>query len=548
VSKPLHPNKLALTLLLASVFLNMGQSAVYAQHLYPTAGQSEASLNPESTPSKIVASIASLPVKSGLAAYDNTPLEGRMPLVLVHGIGETESKLFHWDNFLAFSGQNKAFQQRYKIYLYHYDSTRSVPQISEDLQSHLKRFIQSVDGRNIKILAYSEGGLLVRNAEQDAYLDQHTAEVIAIATPFHGSPLANPEWLQQQVKMDSPLSLVRMAQKVAYQITGRKYPTFRQDFRWDNFDGAIPAAQYLKNNGPTAHVDYALAKKKNFVTYGSYFGMEVDPAVLPRELGLKTPPPQERPMLSNLFRKNFLFSLVRNNIGKLPLANRLLPKETASVKMKGTLAAVEPAVNSQLDILPAVAMNAMSVGDTLSVALPREMASKNIVLAVNTATKSPVEPMNASIDTAKMELAGAAASILPPEPGVTVAPLLPSGTASASPKIALKMVAVSSSVPGLPLQPVSMMMFNDGISPISSTLWLGRYMNSGTGVGLSVDGLWDTLRSLKGNRNTRLFAGLDHRNWMDGTTRTGEGMVQDLLNPDEPPRTVFEWILYDLMS
>jgi hypothetical protein len=41
---------------------------------------------------------------------------------------------------------------------------------------------------------------------------------------------------------------------------------------------------------------------------------------------------------------------------------------------------------------------------------------------------------------------------------------------------------------------------------------------------------------------------MDHRNWMDGTTRTGESEIRDLLNPDEPPRTIFAWIVYDLMS
>jgi hypothetical protein len=56
------------------------------------------------------------------------------------------------------------------------------------------------------------------------------------------------------------------------------------------------------------------------------------------------------------------------------------------------------------------------------------------------------------------------------------------------------------------------------------------------------------LRSLKGSPNARLFAGLDHRNWMDGSTRTGQEVLRDLLNPNEPSRTVFEWIVYDLMS
>src|SRR5690606_36151847 len=98
-----------------------------------------------------------------------------------------------------------------------------------------------------------------------------------VATPFHGSPLANPEWLRQQIKTESPFSLVRIGQRLAYNITGRLYPSFKEDFHWDNFDGAIPAEQYSRHYPNAVKTDYALARKEKFVTYGSYFGMEVNP-------------------------------------------------------------------------------------------------------------------------------------------------------------------------------------------------------------------------------------------------------------------------------
>lgn len=455
-----------------------------AQHAYPSTGHELNIQSVDLQPEKLLR----VSVSSGFEAFDNSTLGNRTPLVLIHGIGGTESRLFHWENFLSFVASKRDFQAKYKIYLYHYDSTQSVPNISRDLQATLKGFVGALGGRKIKILAYSEGGLLTRNALQDAYLDEHTEEVLAIATPFHGSPLANPEWIQAQVKTDSPLSLVRLFQKIAYNITGRRYPSFKQDFHWDNFDGAIPAEQYVKNNGPSVKTDYALAKKTNFVTYGSYFGLDVDPAVLPRELGLKTAIPKERPMPGNLLRKNFLFSLVRNNIGKLPLANKLIPSRA-----------------------------------------PEEVAKQ-----------VPAKPVDAVV--------GLKPSIVDTEQDATLMLAL-AKTAEASPVESQTFPALASpSSHKVVLAPVSMMMFNDGISPISSTLWLGRYTKVANGSSIPVDKLWSTLKSLKGNKNVRLFAGLDHRNWMDGTTRTGEPSIQDLLNPDEPPRTVFEWIIYDLMS
>jgi pimeloyl-ACP methyl ester carboxylesterase len=379
-------------------------------------------------------------IKSGLNAYDTTPLGTRTPLILIHGIGGDNNRLFDWVRFLRFASQQTAFAQRHKIYLYHYDSCRSVPIISQDLQRQLTGFIQEQGGRPIKILAYSEGGLLTRNALQDPYLNEHVQEVLAIATPFHGSPLANPAWMRSQIADESIFSLVRIGIRQAYAITGHLYPDFQQDFHWDNFDGALTAAQMDRKLMTGPPVDYALAHKQNFITYGSFFGMDIDPGILKDELSLTIPLPKERPSFGNLFKKNLLFSLIRNNIGRLPLAKAEPDKSVAIVD-----------------------------GQAIS-------------------------------DEA----------------------------------------------------PASLMMFNDGISPISSSLWLGRYLPSPekavSSKILPASSLWAVLRSLRGKNKVRLFAGLDHRNWMDGNTRTGKAELHDLLNPDGGPHNVFEWILHDLMS
>lgn len=460
--------------------------------------------------------IAQLPnlVDSGLQGYDDSPLGARIPLILVHGIAGQNDYLFNWDNFLTFVNKHPDFKQQYKIYLYHYDSSRSVPDIGLSFQQTLKGFIGGLGGRPIKILAYSEGGLITRNAMQDPYVDQHTLEVLTIATPFHGSPLANPEWLDQQVNTESVFNVIRMTQKIAYKITGKLYPTFKEDFHWDNFDGAIPMKQYVRSNGPMISQDYALAHKANFITYGSYFGTEVNSNFLTDELGLASQLPKEKLMFSNLFKKNFLFSLVRNNIGRMPLASASDHRQTPRSK---TPPRKEDLVDA--NVVTSVASNtkvpvtALVVTPAVAMPLLKEGTDGSVELSVYP------EVLHASISA-------------PPEP---------SSVRSLLPKEALES--------NLRIKPtVSMMMYNDGISPISSTLWLGRYTPSNLiGTSQPVDKLWDTLKTLRGNRNTRLFAGIDHRNWMDGDTRTRSNVVQDLLNPDQKPRTVFEWIIEDLM-
>lgn len=478
---------------------------VLAQHAYPFTGVKQIA------PSQLKTHIPR-PVRSGLNAFDKSELGNRTPLILVHGIGASASTQFNWERFLDYAEKQQPLMDRYKIYLYHYDSSRSVPAISQNLQQTLKAFINEQGERKIKILAYSEGGLLTRNAMQDSYVDAHTDEVITLATPFHGSPLANPEWIRQQVKTDSPFSLVRIGQRIAYSITGKLYPTFKEDFHWDNFDGALPADQYKGNSA--GKTDYALAKKEKFVTYGSYFGLELNPSVVPEALDVKAELPKEHLIFANLFRRNFLFSLVRNNIGKLPLAIRNANKAAET--------AVAPAPSS------------------------KEAASNAI--------KEAIDHPDSTVKTANVMIALADQDALHPD--IPDGPVALELEKPASPEETLSktnaLMAIND-VQKLEKQPktapVSMMMFNDGISPISSTLWLGRYMpQAGNGTTVSVEKLWATLKKLKGNENTRLFAGVDHRNWMDGTTRTGDSKIQDLLNPEEPPRTIFAWLVYDLLS
>lgn len=483
---------------------------VLAQHTYPATGASPTDL--PITASQLVSSNA-IPVRSGLDAFDKAPLGNRTPLILVHGIGASASTQFNWERFLDYADKQKPLMERYKIYLYHYDSTRSVPDISQSLLQTLKHFIQAQNGRHIKILAYSEGGLLTRNAMQDSYVDAHTDEVITLATPFHGSPLANPEWIRQQVKTDSPFSLVRIGQRIAYSITGKLYPTFKEDFHWDNFDGALPASQY-KGKG-AGETDYALARKEKFVTYGSYFGLELNPAIVPEALDVSAELPKERLILANMFRRNALFSLVRKNIGKLPVAVIVNHHNAA------------PTTNQNEPLTGHVVQEVL-------IEVEQQHKAPELMLAL---ADQDAESVNPDLPDGPVTLE------LEPEEKAQLKASTDEGTLPAPDRKNTQLA------PKIKITPVSMMMFNDGISPISSTLWLGRYMpHNANGATVSVEKLWATLKKLKGNDNTRLFAGVDHRNWMDGTTRTGEAKIQDLLNPDEPPRTIFAWLVYDLMS
>lgn len=413
------------------------------------------------------------PIPNDLVAYKTDALGDRQPLVLVHGIGGTEgSKYYNWDNFLNYTDNNLAFQSRYKIYLFEYNSEKSVSFLSDQLKDALKDLIHDTreagSSKNYRIVAYSEGGLLVRNALQDAAVNAHAEKVITIATPFHGSPLASPDWFKEQIVQDSVLSPVRISHKFAYWVAAKKHPTFIHDFQWDNFDGSIPAANYHPNDDAVS--DYALEQKKNFITYGSFFGEEASAAnALTSELSIKEPLPKETTKLKNIFRKNILFTYVNKTIAKLPFG----------VPFKRREAGVVAAAVVSDDKAQELKENAQEGGTPVSTSPLAD--DKTLV----TAKLAPVQ------------------SIMP---------------------------------------------YNDGISPISSSLWLGRFTPEFSTIKDPMARVWAALKSLKGTQQARLFPGMDHRNWMDGETRTDSSQVRDLLNPDEKARTVFDWIVYDLMS
>jgi len=442
-----------------------------------------------------------------LYAYDTSPLGDRTPVILVHGIGgEDLEDAFHWKSFLTFTETRPDFQKRFKIYLFKYDTVRSVPEGSASFRKTLKEFLAGTDAP-IKVVGYSEGGLLVRNALQDPLINARVKKVITIATPFHGSPLATPQWFAQQLDTEPALSPMRMSQHFAYWVAYKKHPSFAADFQWDNFDSAISVDDYKKMNGRGEIDGFALASRDNFITYGSYFGQHVvDPTgELPKELGVTHALPKEKAQFKNLFRQNVLFSFVNKNLSKV---TRVVTGKKPEKTIDDNLIAVA--------LVPERAQNTMPTPDR----------------AQNMAPALDMPPVGGMADMA---------------PVATLPDMAPTPDVQPTAE-ALALRVEKTDVVEEDSDNTSLTAYNDGISPISSSLWLGRFMPNFSTLKHPVSKLWAALKSLKGTGQARLFAGIDHRNWMDGETRTETPAVRDLLNPDENPRTVFDWILFDLMS
>lgn len=428
---------------------------------------------------------------SQLFPYKDDVVKGtedhRTPVILIHGIGaETDRNYFNWARFLEFTDGKPEFQKLYKVYLYRYDTTQSVPNLSKGLQEDLREFITSLHGRKMRILAYSEGGLLTRNVMQDPVINAHTERVITIATPFHGSPLANPDWVKEQLKEESSFSAVKMTNGLSYWIAKKKYPTFEKDFQWDNFDKALSEETVEPVNQLSS--DFVNAYSNKLITYGSYFGgSEVDPTgELPKALGLAKPLPKEKAHFRMPWSRHLMFTLIRKNISRLPLAYLPFHKKN-SPKEIGTSGQV--AQNAQELVIQ---------GDQIT-KLPKDMEQEVLAMTATTVDTPETAAVVKALDQAAEEF--------------------------------------------LPL-----MLYNDGISPISSSLWLGRFTTAQQQTLNPTGQMWQALKGLQSKNCARLLPGLDHRDWMDGTTRFNTNSLPDLLHPAEAPRSTFDWLLLDLTA
>src|SRR5262249_15944436 len=152
----------------------------------------------------------------------------------------------------------------------------------------------------------------------DPIINAHTDKVITIASPFHGSPLANEAWMTKELNQDPFYCPMRLTNKLSYWIARRMYPTFEQDFHWDNFDRAIAAQEnaVAAEDGEAAKTawinPYLNEKLDHLVTYGSYFGVdESSSTMLLKALNVHQSLPKEKSVFHSLFSYHIFVCLVQ---------------------------------------------------------------------------------------------------------------------------------------------------------------------------------------------------------------------------------------------
>ena len=88
---------------------------------------------------------------------------------------------------------------------------------------------------------------------------------------------------------------------------------------------------------------------------------------------------------------------------------------------------------------------------------------------------------------------------------------------------------------------------NDGITPLASALFLPEEVLSQTA--LTVDADIEKIKDKTDVRLARVFKNIDHLTYIDGFRPLGSNaQLKDSLNPKDGGKTIFEWILSDILD
>ena len=207
--------------------------------------------------------------------FDNSPLNGRTPVILIHGINRDENlgrdcplnnsdkerfwcyeyKRNVWNTFYEEAAKIAGFYNKFKVYEYVYPSFKNSALDNGPSLSSLIQNDPELANSKIFLVAHSLGGLVARQAmnANNGVLGNQTINLFTLATPHHGSIGASllnlmPGTLSDPVAdaflSDTKTLIALNLAKVYYGAA--VYTQGYIDLQWDNFDGGIP--QHYTNN------------------------------------------------------------------------------------------------------------------------------------------------------------------------------------------------------------------------------------------------------------------------------------------------------------
>lgn len=176
-------------------------------------------------------------------AFDASPLGNRIPIIILPGRTQEKQQNPWWKKFHRKWLKAPDLVQKYKLYLFLYDSTQDVRIPAYEFRQELHHFVEMLGNTHKKVvlISYSQGGLIARDAlVSEPALMRYVDTIFGISVPYHGSPLFDKEWLAEEFKHYSPLRRGMDRFTFATYMNSRSYLSRNMNFV--NFDTSKPNA------------------------------------------------------------------------------------------------------------------------------------------------------------------------------------------------------------------------------------------------------------------------------------------------------------------
>lgn len=173
--------------------------------------------------------------------FDHLPLGRRIPVILVPGRAEEFQHDSWWKRFNEVAGKNETFKQRFKLYVFLYDSKEELDVQARSLAADLKKYFGALPKEQpLMLVAYSLGGVMAREILRDTEMLNQVDTLFAIAVPFHGSPIFDPAWFSEFLNPSTRIPLRRFVDRSLYRLYMFDKSNLSRGMGWDNFDGSKP--------------------------------------------------------------------------------------------------------------------------------------------------------------------------------------------------------------------------------------------------------------------------------------------------------------------
>lgn len=213
--------------------------------------------------------------------FEHIPLGNRIPVILVPGRAEEFQNNSWWRLVHRYSRRDASFRHRFKLYVFLYNSKEELDIQAQGLDRELRKHFGHLPRKQpLMLVTYSLGGVITREVLASPSLLERVDTVVALAVPFHGSPIFDPDWFSDYLNPPNRFPIRRFWDRLIYRAYMFNRSNLTRGLKWDNFDGSKPqfrlngldlAGDQARSRIP-AYVEYpnADAIREKTITYASY--------------------------------------------------------------------------------------------------------------------------------------------------------------------------------------------------------------------------------------------------------------------------------------